>query len=213
MGHDKLRRFAELATFSNTIQLVNDYKGKWNTAFFKQAQPITLELGCGKGECLTELAQKYPHRNFIGVDIKGARLWSAAKACRRLQLENTGFLRIYIDHITEHFEENEVAEIWLTFPDPYLRKREERKRLTSPKFLERFQLILKNEGIIHFKTDSQDLFQYTLSVLKMRKAKILHVIEDLYQAEIEDDDLLIQTTFEKKHLKLGRTIKYLKFSL
>src|ERR1051325_9312258 len=180
MGKMKLQRFAENQTFTNLLQPKLGYppegftlKGKWNKDFFKKDQPIVLELGCGRGEYTIGLARRFPDKNFIGIDIKGARLWRGAKTGMEENLTNVGFLRILIDQIQYFFGENEVSEIWITFPDPQPQLSRERKRLTHPQFVNRYAGFLKPNGIIHLKTDSTSLYEYTLETIAAQKNKLL----------------------------------------
>jgi len=209
----KLERFAELATFPNTFQNRIDIKGRWNSSYFKNHNPITLELACGKGEYSLALAQKFPDRNFIGVDLKGARLWKGAKTAVQQGLANIAFLRAPIESITEFFDREEVSEIWIPFPDPYPRPGKAKKRLTSPRFLNLYRNIIRPGSLIHLKTDDGNLFDYTLQMLKVEQCPVLAKIEDLYRAPVENGLLTIKTTYELRHLAVGRTIKYLCFSL
>src|SRR5574341_2560269 len=162
----KLQRFAELSTFSNTFQNPAGMKGNWNKLYFKNDHPIILELACGKGEYTLELAKRFSGRNFIGVDLKGARLWRGAKTALEQNLTNVAFLRIPIEKITEYFAQNDVEEIWITFPDPFPRKGKAKKRLTSPRFLNLYRQILRPWGLVHLKTDDLNLFEYTREILK-----------------------------------------------
>lgn len=209
----KLQRFAELATFPNAFQNPIGMKGKWGASYFRNPNPITLELACGKGEYTIALAQRFPERNFIGIDIKGARLWRGAKTALELNLTNAAFLRMPIERTAEFFAEDEVAEIWIPFPDPYPRQSKTKKRLTSPRFLNLYRSILREGGMIHLKTDDGNLFDYTLQMLKAEQCPVLAKIEDLYRAPVENGLLTIKTTYELRHLAVGRTIKYLCFSL
>jgi tRNA (guanine-N7-)-methyltransferase len=220
MGKDKLRKFAENETFSNLFQpsyeeVLKDgfaLKGKWSKDFFKNDKPLVLELGCGKGEYTVGLAEKYPDKNFIGVDIKGARLWRGLKSAQEKKLENVAFLRQKINNIAMFFAENEVSEIWITFPDPQPKK--ENKRLTSPNFLQLYSKILTKDAIIHLKTDDTMLYEYTLNdVVIAQNHNLLLNRADLYQ----DDETLevkeIQTFYEKMWLEMGKKIKYLRFRI
>ncbi len=191
----------------------NDFqlKGKWAVDFFKNTNPVVLELGCGKGEYTVELAALNPDINYIGVDIKGARLWKGAKQAKERELKNVGFLRTNIELITQFFGENEVDEIWLTFPDPQMRKA--RKRLTSTTFLNKYRNFLKSDGIIHLKTDSNFQFTYTLEMAKLNKFEILAETENVYEWEHLNDILRIKTFYEKQWLDRGITSKYLSFKL
>jgi tRNA (guanine-N7-)-methyltransferase len=193
--------------------LEHPLKGNWNKVFFKDDQPIVLELGCGKGEYTVNLGEKFPDKNFIGIDIKGNRIWRGGKTAIELGLTNVGFLRIQIEHIEYFFEKNEVSEIWITFPDPQPKYKTERKRLTSPAFLDRYRKLLKPNGIIHLKTDSRFLFDYTLKVLKEQNLPVNKSSADIYKEFPDEEVLKIQTFYEKKFLKQGIPITYLNFNL
>lgn len=212
MAKKKRIRLAELESFPNVFQLRKELKGKWHELVFYNKAPITLELACGKGEYTIALAKKFPARNFIGIDIKGARIWRGAITAIEEKIGNVAFLRTYIDHLTEYFEPGEVAEIWITFPDPYLENSKARKRLTSGIFLQRYQQILQPGGIIHLKTDDPMLYQFSLDTIGKDHHIIMHT-EDLYAQPMTDDILSVKTFYEKKHLAQGRTIKYIRFSL
>lgn len=205
----KLQRFAELTTFSNTFELQVDLKGKWAQEYFKNTNPITLELGCGKGEYTLQLARLFPDRNFIGVDIKGARIWRGAKTALDEGIKNVAFLRIFIDHITDFFARDEVSEIWITFPDPFPKPKRANKRLTSSPFLARYRSILNKDGLIHLKTDDESLFRFTIETLEHEKVPILTIMEDIYSLSEIPEILNIKTTYELKHLEKGLKIKYL----
>lgn len=220
MGKNKLARFAENETFANLFQLTYEQvtkegfalKGKWNKEFFKNDNPIVLELGCGKGEYTVGLAKKYPNKNFIGIDIKGARLWKGCKTSNEDKMTNVAFVRTHIQMIESYFAENEVSEIWITFPDPQLKK--PNKRLTCERFLSLYKNILKSEGIVHLKTDSQELYEYTKDeVLIPTKREILYNTNDLYNSDFKEDVIEIQTFYEAMYLKIGKPITYLKFKL
>ena len=218
VAHHKLERFAELETFSNSYHLPykeafnNSFqlKGKWNNNCFKNNNPIVLELGCGKGEYTVSLAEREKTVNFIGVDIKGNRIWRGAKTALEAKLSNVAFLRSRIDYIDKGFGPNEVSEIWITFPDP--QKERPRKRLTHPLFLDRYKNILKPGGLIHLKTDSLLLHQFTLTVIKELKLKLLEATVDLYSDGKEWGAVTgVQTFYEKMYLQKGCPITYLKF--
>lgn len=220
MGKNKLARFAENETFANLFQLTYEQvtkegfalKGKWNKEFFKNDNPIVLELGCGKGEYTVGLAKKYPNKNFIGIDIKGARLWRGCKTSNEDKMTNVAFVRTHIQMIESYFAQNEVSEIWITFPDPQLKK--PNKRLTCERFLKLYKNILKQDGIVHLKTDSQELYEFTKDeVLIPTKREILYNTNDLYNSDFKEDVIEIQTFYETMYLKIGKPITYLKFRL
>ncbi|MBK9177320.1 MAG: tRNA (guanosine(46)-N7)-methyltransferase TrmB [Flavobacteriales bacterium] len=225
MGKNKLARFAENESFAHVIQpgfeeLVQGrfpLKGQWNSMMFHRAAPLGLELGCGRGEYTLGLAALQPARNFIGVDIKGARIWRGAKNAAEQGLANVAFLRTHVDHITRCFGTHEVDEIWLTFSDPQLGK--PRKRLTSPLFLARYKEILKPNGLIHLKTDSPALYAYTLEMIAEHKLRIHEKSADVYadvvhRASPEEQAILsIRTYYERMWLEEGRTIHYVRFDL
>lgn len=214
---NKLGRIADVERFSNVFEY-KDFKdnpalkGKWHTHIFRNNDPITVELACGKGEYTTNLAQKFPDKNFIGIDIKGPRIWVGAKKALDEPLENVRFLRTFIDHLDNFFVENEIDEIWIPFSDPYLKK--ERKRLTAPKFLEIYRKLLKPDGLIHVKTDSTVLYNYTLDIIQKENCAIVEHIPDVYNESHENYLLTeIQTYYEKMHLDAGKTIHYISFRL
>ena len=227
MGHDKLRKFAENETFSCLLQpsaeeLLKDgyfslrdheVKGHWGGRFANPAAPLVLELGCGKGEYTIALAERDPGKNYVGVDIKGARLWKGAKYATEHALGNVGFLRTRIEFIGAFFAPGEVSELWLTFSDPQVRS--ENSRLTSPVFLERYRRFLAPGGLIHLKTDSQFLYQYTLAVCRANNLPILASSEDLYAEASSFDPCLteVQTFYESMFREQGYPIKYLCFTL
>ena len=207
-----------METFEKVFQPAIDFhspdhelKGNWNENVFENNHPIVLELGCGKGEYTTGLAQRYPGKNFIGVDIKGARMWRGAKTSVENKITNVAFLRIRIELIEKFFSANEISEIWLTFPDPQPRESKENRRLTSPHFLKKYRNMLLPKGLLHLKTDSSELFNYTLGILKNEKGKLLFSSTDLYNSDVTNIDLKIQTTYEKKFLSEGKKICYLCF--
>jgi tRNA (guanine-N7-)-methyltransferase len=212
MAQKKLARFAELGTLPNVLQFPANAAGKWG-AFFKNEQPLILELACGKGEYAVGLGELQPRKNFIGVDLKGNRIWVGAKEALRRGLSNVAFLRIQIDQLREYFAAGEVQEIWITFPDPHLRKSKAKKRLTHPKFLRLYQSILGPGGIIHLKTDSPVLFQFTRKVLEMYRCTIHEEIEDLYSEKNIPAELKIRTHYEGLDIAGSRKVHYLKFSL
>ena len=214
MGKDKLRRFAEIDTFNNVLQLDagKELKGKWASNQFKNNNPVVLELACGKGEYSVSLAQMFPDKNFIGVDYKGNRIWRGAKTALEEGVNNVAFLRIQIESILEYFAPEEVDEIWITFPDPQPQVGREKKRLTSPRFLDMYKHIVKQGGFINLKTDNDDLHAYTAEKIGELEL-ILHAkTEDLYHSEFDNEVLSIKTYYEKKYLKDNKNINYLKFS-
>lgn len=212
MGQKKLKRFGEIKTFSNVLEYPENIKGKWHE-FFKNNNPVLLELACGKGEYTTGLAQMYPEKNFIGVDIKGNRLWVGAKFSLNNKLDNAAFLRTQIDKINQYFLHGEVDEIWITFPDPQLRLSKANKRLTHPKFLRLFQQILKPGGKIHLKTDSPDLYFFTKTVIELYDLKIINDYNNVYELESLSEELKIKTHYESLDIAKSNTIFYICFSL
>lgn len=219
MGKNKLSKFADLATYEHVVQITYKelqseefkFKGKWSEAFFGNSNPVILELGCGKGEYTVKLASHYPEYNFIGIDIKGSRMWKGARQTIELGLKNVGFLRTNIENIQLFFAEDEVAEIWLTFPDPQMKKA--RKRLTASNFIENYRHIMAPNGIVHLKSDSGFMFQYTEAMVAENNFEVLRKTDDLYHSEILDEVLSIQTFYEKQWLDRGLSIKYLSFRL
>lgn len=214
MGKDKLKRFAEVATFSNVLQLEagKDMKGKWSRDFFKNDNPIVLELACGKGEYSVNLARMFPQKNFIGIDYKGNRIWRGAKTALEEDVTNVGFLRIQIESIGEYFAHGEVDEIWITFPDPQPQLSREKKRLTAPRFLEKYKEILRAGGFINLKTDNDGLHAYTAEKIDELGLKLDVKTEDLYHSSYADEVLSIKTYYEKKYLNDNKNINYLRFS-
>jgi tRNA (guanine-N7-)-methyltransferase len=216
----KLWKFAELATFENAIQATSQkveddfyLKGKWAKDYFKNNHPIVLELGCGKGEYSVGLAEKYPEKNFIGIDVKGERLWRGCKSAKEKNLTNVVFLRTQIQYIENFFRKDEVSEIWITFPDPQPQKGKSQKRLTSTYFLEKYKNILQEESILHLKTDNANLFDFTLETIEEEKHQLIYSTHNLYGAELIDEVLNIKTYYERKFLQEGIPICYLKFKL
>ena len=219
MGKNKLTKFADMATYEHVVQVSFsqlqekefEYKGKWNREFFKNDNPVILELGCGKGEYTVKLARHFPEINFIGIDIKGSRMWKGATQAKEMGMNNVGFLRTNIENIRMFFAEGEVAEIWLTFPDPQMKKT--RKRLTATNFIASYRQVMVPGGIIHRKSDSNFMFRYTEAMVAENKFEVIRKTDDLYHSEILDDILSIQTFYEKQWLDRGLTIKYLSFRL
>lgn len=224
MGKGKLSKFAEMQAFPHVVEMPyiapdapdHPLRGHWNDAFFADERPIVLELGCGRGEYTVELAKLFPQKNFIGIDIKGARMWTGAAQVAREGIKNAGFLRTHIEFIDRFFAPGEVSEIWLTFSDPQMKK--PRKRLTSTPFLERYKRFLNDEGTIHVKTDSNFLFTYTRLLVEQSGLPIEACMDDLYHSLSTIDPLTerilsIQTYYEKQWLERGISIKYLRFKL
>ena len=212
MAQKKLVRFAELNTFSNVLQYPEDMSGSWNE-FFENKNPIVLELACGKGEYTIGLAALYPNKNFIGVDLKGNRLWVGAKKAIQHNLKNVAFLRIQIDQINEFFANEEVDELWITFPDPQLRISRSKKRLTHPKFLRLYYQILKPNGKIHLKTDSPDLYEFTKKVIGMYGCTLYKDYDDVYAEPGIPKELHIKTYYESLDIANSKKVHYLCFSL
>ena len=216
MGRAKLKRFKEIAERFNVIEddkpIYTKLKGNWNQLYFRNDHPITVEMGCGKGEYTVGLARLQPKQNFVGVDVKGDRLWAGSTLSIDEGIENTAFLRAQIQNIDEFFATNEVSNIWITFPDPRPRDRDIKRRLTAPRYLEMYKDLLQKNGWLYFKTDNQKLFEYTLETLNERKDILdLDYTFDLYDSAFVHEHYDIQTTFEKKYLAQGIKIKYLKF--
>ena len=212
MAQKKLKRFGEIKTFSNVLEYPENIKGKWKE-FFKNDNEIVLELACGKGEYATGLAQLYPHKNFIGVDIKGNRLWVGAKFALENKLNNVAFLRTQIDKLTNYFAPDEVSEIWITFPDPQLRISKAKKRLTHPKFLRLYHQILATGAKIHLKTDSPDLYEFTKLVIRLYDLQLIADIGDVYKMKKLTEELAIKTHYEKLDIAKSNCIFYVSFSL
>lgn len=212
MGQKKLQRFAEILTFPNVLQYPKEMPGKWG-AFFRNSNPITLELACGKGEYAVGLGKLYPNQNFLGVDLKGNRIWVGAKKALTEGLANVAFLRTQIDKIADYFAAGEVQEIWITFPDPQLRTSKSKKRLTHPLFLRRYQQILSPGGYIHLKTDSPDLYDFTRKVIELYQLPLWEDIPDVYNTIPGRKDLFIKTHYEGLDIAGSRKVFYLRFGL
>ncbi|WP_329902941.1 tRNA (guanosine(46)-N7)-methyltransferase TrmB [Porphyromonas pogonae] len=218
MGKNKLAKFAEMETFPHVFQFPfarlqqEDFplKGEWSKSFFKNDNPIVVELGCGKGEYAVGLARRFPHKNFIGMDVKGARIWTGAKESYEEGLDNVAFIRGEIEMLESFFGSDEIDEIWITFPDPQMKKTS--KRLTSTRFLNKYMSVLKPEGIIHLKTDSPFLYIYTKALVELNQLPIQVITEDLYASGKADEILEIKTYYERQWLDRGLTIKYIRFA-
>jgi len=221
VGKNKLARWAELETFQNVIQPpegfkpgeVHPVKGNWNKKIFRNDYPIVLELGCGKGEYTIGLSERFPRKNFIGVDIKGARMWRGARTATEKKIPNAAFLRTRIEFIRSFFAEDEVDEIWLTFPDPHSGSKNSNKKLTCPWFLNLYRSFLKDNGTIWLKTDNEELYNYTRSLAEKNKLPILKSTSDLYKEDDLNEIFLIKTHYENNYLSEGRKIHLLAFTL
>lgn len=225
---NKLLKFSQILAFPNVYENYDprepslvwkdnvkvERKGQWKTLHFEHEHPLTLELACGRGEYTLDLARMYPNRNFIGVDVKGARIWKGARIALEESLNNVAFLRTRIEQIAFFFEPEEVDEIWITFPDPFLRNSKANRRLTAPNFIEAYRQILRKGGLVHLKTDEVNLYEYTLNVLNEdQQVKILYQDDDIYSKELPFPELATKTYYEKMHLAKGKTIKYVRFTI
>ncbi|RYY82483.1 MAG: tRNA (guanosine(46)-N7)-methyltransferase TrmB [Chitinophagaceae bacterium] len=212
MGHKKLIRFAEIETFPNVLQYPEGMAGKWKD-FFQNEHPLTLELACGKGEYTLGLARMHPERNFLGVDLKGNRIWAGARKAIAEGLKNAAFLRILIDGIEGFFAPSEVSEIWITFPDPQLRTGKAKKRLTHPRFLRRYQQILAPGGKIHLKTDSPNLYVFTKKVCELYGCTVLEHSDNVYAEPEIKPELQIKTYYESLDIAGAARVHYVCFTL
>ena len=219
---NKLKRFKENDAFENVFQpkreeLVDNQfnlKGNWNTSFFKNDNPLVLELGCGKGEYSIGLAKKFPNKNFIGIDIKGARFWRGAKTALEEQISNVGFLRTQIELINHAFAKQEVDEIWITFPDPQIKYKRTKHRMTNLEFLKKYKTILKEDGVVNLKTDSEFMHGYTLGLLHGAGHEVLYANHDVYkQLGSPDEVTSIQTYYENQYLSQNKPITYIRFKI
>jgi len=219
---NKLKRFKENETFNNVFQpsradLVEgkyQLKGNWRQQFFKNDNPLVLELGCGKGEYSVELAKKYPNKNFIGIDIKGARFWRGAKTAIENTIENVAFLRTQIELIDYAFAENEVDEIWITFPDPQIKYKRTKHRMTNSEFLKRYKKVLKPEGVVNLKTDSEFMHGYTLGLLHGEGHEVIYANHNVYKQEGSPEEVTsIQTFYESQYLEQNKPITYIRFKI
>lgn len=216
MSRKKLVRFAQNEANPNVIQagkpLFETIKGNWHEVQFQNQNPIVVELACGRGEFTVGLGREYPEQNFIGVDIKGSRIWKGSSTATAEGLRNVAFLRTQIQNLDQFFDEGEIAELWITFPDPFPRDGDEKRRLTSPKFLDMYKPMIKENGLVHFKTDNTGLFDYTLELVTSREdIEVLAFTHDFYQSDMRDDHHGIKTRYEKMFSDKGEKIKYLKF--
>ncbi len=207
----KLARFAEFSQFSNTHETKEGLKGNWKTKIFKNNNPVVLELAAGKAEYTVGMARLFPDKNFVAIDKKGNRMWVGAKKTQEENLINTAFIRTQIDFLTDWFGHNEVDEIWIIHPDPQIDKA--RKRLTGPMFIPRYREILRPGGIIHLKTDSTLLYEYTLEIIEQENLKLINHHPDIYHSELYNEVLAIKTYYEQMFTAKGETIKYISFTL
>jgi len=219
---NKLKRFNENATFPNVFQPTREeivdevykMKGNWNKTFFKNENPLVLELGCGKGEYSVALAKKYPNKNFIGIDIKGARFWRGAKTAVEENIPNVAFIRTQIELVEQVFAENEVSEIWITFPDPQIKYKRTKHRMTNETFLKRYKTILNENGVVNLKTDSEFMHGYTLGLLHGAGHEVLYSNNDVYKQEGSPEEVTsIQTFYENQYLAVNKPITYIKFKI
>lgn len=219
---NKLKRFKENETFQNVVQPTREeivegtfkYKNRWKQNFFKNEKPLILELGCGKGEYTVGLAKRYTNANFLGIDIKGARFWRGAKTALEENISNAAFLRTQIELVDQIFGEAEVDEIWITFPDPQIKWKRTKHRMTNPEFLKKYKQILKPDGLVHLKTDSEFMHGYTLGILEGLGYEIVYAHHDIYvNHEAPEAVVGIQTFYESQYLKQGKPITYNKFRL
>lgn len=213
MGKNKLKKFNEYNTFSNTFDARNQLKGKWGEQVFGNKNPITLELACGRGEYTIGLAKLYPNRNFIGIDVKASRMWQGAKIALENGLKNVAFIRIQIDFLQDYFEPGEVDEIWITFPDPQPQKPREKQRLTAPKFLDKYLQLMGKGHHVNLKTDSDFLLNYTLQTIQDKDILVRELLLDIDQKDDLQEELKIRTYYERMWREKGILIKYLKMEL
>lgn len=212
MAQKKLERFAAIKTFPNVLEYPQDMKGNWHS-FFKNSNPVILELACGRGEYTVGLSQLHPQQNFIGVDIKGNRMFIGAKKCLAENRGNAAFLRTQIEKLSDYFNPSEVDEIWITFPDPQLRISKAKKRLTHPRFLRLYKQILKPGGFVHLKTDSPDLYHFTKTVAELYDLVIVEDSDNVYGQASVKEELTIKTHYESLDIAQSKRIHYLKFTL
>ena len=220
MAKNKLRKFSQMAEYPNVFQPTFEelksgfsIQGKWKSKVFKNNNPLVVELGCGKGEYSLGLAKKYPKKNFLGIDVKGARMWKGARDAVHECISNVAFLRTRIEFIEYCFAKSEVDEIWITFPDPQIKKKRAKNRLTHPVFLERYSNILQDNGLIHLKTDSQFLHGYTLGIIEGHQHHLEDAEHDIYNAVLQRDNMEIKTHYEQLFLEKNMPITYLRFRL
>jgi tRNA (guanine-N7-)-methyltransferase len=219
---NKLKRFKENETFQNVLQPTREevvagdfeFKGKWNSDFFKNNNPIIVELGCGKGEYTIGLAERNPNVNYIGIDVKGARFWRGAKTATDTGMNNTAFVRTQIELIEEIFAQNEVSEIWITFPDPQIKYKRTKHRMTNSEFLKMYKRILKPDGVVNLKTDSEFMHGYTLGLLHGEGHEVLYANHNVYKNEGSPTEVTeIQTFYENQYLEINKAITYIRFKI
>lgn len=213
MGKGKLVKWELMKSFSNVIEKDNQFKGNWAKSFFKNQNPIVVELACGKGDYAIGMAKLFPDKNFIGIDIKGNRLFTAANTAKADELNNVGFLRTQIDHLEDYFEKGEISEIWITFPDPFPRKGDVKKRLTSKKFIDIYRKILSPKTTVNLKTDSQLLYEFTKETIENERLTTIKDFSDVYKMGKNEELYGIQTYYEKMHLLDNRTIHFISFEV
>ena len=221
MGKNKLKRFRDNEKFENVVQPTREeiaeglaQKGKWAQELFGNDKPIVLELGCGKGEYTVGMAEAFPDKNFIGIDIKGARFWRGAKTALEEGMNNVAFIRTQIELIDQIFAENEVSEIWITFPDPQIKYKRTKHRLTNKEFLKKYDTILNNDGIMHLKTDSEFMHGYTLGILHGQEQEVIYANHRIYDSYgVPEFVIKIQTFYEQQYLEQGKPITYIQFKL
>ncbi|UXP31380.1 tRNA (guanosine(46)-N7)-methyltransferase TrmB [Reichenbachiella agarivorans] len=217
MGRKKLERFADNAVRYNVVEAGKEcygqLAGKWRSEHFKNDHELVVELGCGRGEYTTGLGVNFPEKNFVGVDVKGARIWVGSSYAVKNQMENVAFLRTQIEQIDTHFAENEISELWVTFPDPRPKDKDEKRRLTSPRFMEMYRSLLAEDGWLKFKTDSTSLFDYTLELIQTGQVKVKNLshTHNLYESEFMNEHFGVKTKYEQLFYDKGEDIKYLKF--
>jgi tRNA (guanine-N7-)-methyltransferase len=219
LGKNKLRKWAEIEDYAHVIQprfedvfkKDHELKGKWKEDFFGNDNPVILELGCGKGEYTIGMARRFPEKNFLGIDIKGARIWKGARTAYRDSISNVGFIRTRVELIESFFARDEVDEIWIIFPDPQLKKRRNKKRLTGARFINHYRSFLKEKGLIHLKTDSRELYDYTMRLIKENGMEVISTSTDLHDEKDIDEILTIRTHYEQIFLDTGKNINYICF--
>lgn len=212
MGLNKLERFAEIKTFKNVFEYPQNMRGNWHQVF-KNYNPIVLELACGKGEYAVGLGRMYSRKNFIGIDLKGNRIWKGAKTALEEKLINVAFIRSEIEKVNNYFNKNEIDEIWITFPDPQLRGSKAKKRLTHPRFLRIYQQILNPQGLVHLKTDSPELYEFTKKVINLFNLELLQDSDNIYNSNLLTEELKIKTHYESLDIAKSKKVHYLQFKL